>query len=358
MVTMALEGLERVLQVEENREMARRKRAMKRVQLNESDDESLDELSPLVSASLIEKALKKHTATPQVTKRAGRIWEQHFVSCALCRESFSKHRTADAKFCNECKCYVCSNCNCEVYHLSYQEELWAATEEKNEASKQAKKSKKQKKKEKRKNKTKVQTASGGGASNANGASATSKFVEDVPTCIPVPANKLKKKKRAEENNNNTTAAAAASSSSADQPALLKVNANRLNQKNGADTTMNSGSDNTPEKPARGGKASNKNKNGSSNKQNDMSQAESKKFESPSTSIGSDEDATEQHGDDAQDSYPIDFVSYLQQTGSIIALARLMDALDEGGGNNNFQLEDDLYLNPPSVLKQQSAATTS
>jgi len=341
--------------------MARRKRAMRRIQLNDSDDESLDDLSPLVSASLIEKALKKHTATPQVTKRAGRIWEQHFVSCALCRESFSKHRTADAKFCNECKCYVCSNCNCEVYHLSYQEELWAATEEKNEASKQAKKSKKQKKKEKRKNKTKVQTAGGGvgGASNANGASssATSKFVEDVPTCIPVPANKLKKKKRAGKNSTDT--AAAASSSNADQPALLKVDANQLNQKNGADTTTNSGSDNTPEKAARGGKSNNKNKNGSTKRQNDASQVESKKFESPSTSIGSDdEDATEQHGDDAQDSYPIDFVSYLQQTGSIIALARLMDALDEGGGNHNFQLEDDLYLNPPSVLKQQSAATTS
>ena len=34
-------------------------------------------------------------------------------------------------------------------------------------------------------------------------------------------------------------------------------------------------------------------------------------------------------DDSQP--PVDFVLYLQQTGSIIALARLMDALDEGHG---------------------------
>lgn len=309
MVTMALEGLERVLQVEENREMARRKRAMKRVKVNGSDDDELDE-KPLVSASLIEKALKQ-TTTPQVTKRASRIWEQHFVSCALCRKSFSKHRTADASFCNECKCYVCKNCDCKVYHLSYQEELWAASEEKNEASKQTKKSKKQKKKERRKNKNKVQK----------------EFVEDVPTCIPATLKSETNEKGVEDST---------------------VNANRLNKKEDID---NSGSDNTPEKTANSAATPGK---GSKKKKGGNRQKEPKKVESPSTSIGSDDGISEGQDDDVQDSYPIDFVSYLQQTGSIIALARLMDALDEGG--NNFQLEED-YLNPTSILKQQSAATS-
>merc|ERR1712038_157223 len=112
---------------------------------------------PLVDPSLVENAMKKPNSS-KVTKKVQQIWNDHFVSCALCNQPYSKHRVSDAKFCNECKCYVCSHCNCEVYHLSYQEELWAASEEKVVASKQAKKSKKQKKKEKRKekNKTKVQ----------------------------------------------------------------------------------------------------------------------------------------------------------------------------------------------------------
>jgi hypothetical protein len=103
----------------------------------------------LVSASLIEKAQDKHNSTA-VKKRADRIWKQHFVSCALCHESYSKHRPGDATFCEECKCHVCSKCDCRKYHLSYQEELWAATEEKTEAKKNAKKSKNKKKKQKQK----------------------------------------------------------------------------------------------------------------------------------------------------------------------------------------------------------------
>jgi len=128
MVMMALEGLERVLQVEETRLRP-----------------------PVVSADLISAARASHHSST-VIKRADRIWKQHFVSCALCHESFSKHRTADASFCEECKCYVCKNCNCRIYHLDYQEELWAASEEKTEQKKNAKKSKNKKKKEKLKQK--------------------------------------------------------------------------------------------------------------------------------------------------------------------------------------------------------------
>merc|ERR1719469_5488 len=79
MVMMALEGLERVLQVEEAKEME--------VSLEENHDAA--SRGSLVSASLIE-ALKQHKNTA-VSKRAQKIWKQHFVSCALCRESFSRH---------------------------------------------------------------------------------------------------------------------------------------------------------------------------------------------------------------------------------------------------------------------------
>jgi importin subunit alpha-1 len=149
MVSMALEGLERVLQVEKNHEIARKEKTHN----NERPR------SPLVNPSLVENAMKKPNSN-KVTKKVQQIWNEHFVSCALCNKPYSKHRTSDAKFCEECKCHVCCHCNCEVYHLSYQEELWAATEEKVTASKQAKKSKKQKKREKRKekNKTKVQVS--------------------------------------------------------------------------------------------------------------------------------------------------------------------------------------------------------
>ena len=148
MVSMALEGLERVLQVEKNNELARFEKT--------KDSTSLPQ-RPLVDPHLVENAMKK-THPTKVTKKVQQIWNEHFVSCALCKNPYSKHRLADANFCEECKCYVCSKCNCQVYHLSYQEELWAASEEKVVANKQAKKSKKQKKKEKRKekNKTKVQ----------------------------------------------------------------------------------------------------------------------------------------------------------------------------------------------------------
>ncbi len=152
MVSMALEGLERVLQVEKNNELARIEKAN-----NEGNNRPE---SPLVNPYMVENAMKKPNTSSKVNKKVQQIWNDHFVSCVLCNKPYSKHRAKDAKFCEECKCHVCSNCNCEVYHLSYQEELWAASEEKVVASKQAKKSKKQKKKEKRKekNKTKVQAS--------------------------------------------------------------------------------------------------------------------------------------------------------------------------------------------------------
>lgn len=239
MVMMALEGLERVLQVEETREMIRRE------QIENGDVEDTDGSRPptLVSAGLIEQAQQSHNSSA-VTKRADRIWKQHFVSCALCKNSYSKHRTADASFCDECKCYVCKNCNCQVYHLSYQEELWAETEQKTEQKKSSKKNKNKKKKEKAKQKKAKSDAVG---SNA-------------PSNAP---------------------------STQSKPGAGTVSESSLQDSNAADKDKAGGD------PAK--------------ETTDAVDDIEKQNQQPS----------------------IDFVSYLQQTGSIIALAKLMDAMEYG-----------------------------
>ena len=242
MVMMALEGLERVLQVEETREMLRREQ----IENGEIEDAEETRTPTLVSAALIEKARESHNSSA-VTKRADRIWKQHFVSCALCKKSFSKHRTSDATFCDECKCYVCHKCNCQVYHLSYQEELWAATEEKTEQKKSSKKNKNKKKKEKAKQKKAKQDS----------APAPKQVKEPVPEQPPT------------------------------EPA------SEVPTKQSKDADKNTESSNDP----------------------------NQKDKAPDDDGSDDEKQNEQPS--------IDFVLYLQQTGSIIALAKLMDALEYG-----------------------------
>lgn len=142
MVTMALEGIERVLQTEEARDSE---------DLCHTSEEELSQRPAILQcASLVQSVVESPHNTSAVSKRAGRIWEHHFVSCALCRNHYSRCRLRDSRFCNECKCYVCSRCDCRVYHLSYQEELWAESEERAVESKEKKKSKKAKKRQKAK----------------------------------------------------------------------------------------------------------------------------------------------------------------------------------------------------------------
>mmetsp|Transcript_13244 Transcript_13244/g.28066 ORF Transcript_13244/g.28066 Transcript_13244/m.28066 type:complete len:1178 (-) Transcript_13244:173-3706(-) len=289
MVMMALEGLERVLQVEEGRELAKRSRG--------GGDSKDDDNTPLVSASLIEKALDKHNSSA-VSKRAGRIWKQHFVSCALCHESFSRHRPADAHFCNECKCHVCSNCDCKVYHLSYQEELWATEEGKNEASKKAKKNKKAKKKAKAKEKKAK-------------ADAEEKLAQEQEKKAAAEKKQQKGKKGQRDGStvrsrSSTTASSNAESgqggkSSAEVPPVIGKHSSRKGGKKSAYSATNgSGTDEDDDDTL---PLSSPNEDGSGNKGPD-----------------------------------VDFVLYLEQTGSIIALAKLMDALDDGEENGEIDPE--------------------
>lgn len=284
MVMMALEGLERVLQVEEAREVAKR-------ESGDGDDDN-DETPTLVSASLIEKALDKHNSSA-VTKRAGRIWKQHFVSCALCHKSFSKHRPTDATFCEECKCYVCAGCDCQIYHLSYQEELWAATEEQTEAKKTAKKSKKAKKKEKQKQKKSVQ--------------------HDQPQQVQFADSKRSKTPHAHEKEGGTVRSRSSTVNSSDD----SVGDSNL-------ASMTSTAQKLPTVPTA------------------VDEEEGRKSTdgpSPTSSDIDDDDKDTQEENHEQQQAPIDFVLYLQQTGSIIALAKLMDALDYGEGIEGDDFDD-------------------
>ncbi|KAG7360826.1 Armadillo-type fold [Nitzschia inconspicua] len=280
MVMMALEGLERVLQVEETREAIRRDH----IEGGMMEDTEATRTPTLVPAALIEKARKSNNSSA-VTKRADRIWKQHFVSCALCKKSFSKHRTSDASFCDECKCYVCHNCNCKVYHLDYQEELWADETEKSEQKK--KKSKSKKKKEKAKQK---------------------KAKQDV---TPVTfADGVKDGKN--------SAPSASKSGGAEQSRSSTVSS--ASEEKDGDKDLKSTTDKSGKEP--------------------------------------DMDDDDDDGDDKQNQQPaIDFVLYLQQTGSIIALAKLMDALEYGEDLDEGLDDSELRLiREQQLLTQQQMAT--
>ncbi len=138
-VMMALEGLERVLQV------------------GETDAQRLSHggsnpYAQMTSSERI-KQLEKHKSSA-IAKRASRVWKSHFETCAICELSFNRH-SPDTKFCCECRSVVCSSCDCSVFHLSYQEELWDKLEGKETSEKKAKTAAKKSKKAKRKAKAKA-----------------------------------------------------------------------------------------------------------------------------------------------------------------------------------------------------------
>lgn len=282
MVMMALEGLERVLQVEETREIIRREQ----IENGEIDDEDDTRTPTLVSSALILKARGGHNSSA-VIKRADKIWKQHFVSCALCHRSFSKHRTTDVNFCPECKCYVCHNCDCKVYHLDYQEELWAETE-KSEQKKPSKKAKNKKKKEK----------------------AKQKKAKDLVTF----AEGVKGGTGGVPRSGKDTAAEQSRSS-----------------------TVSSGSDDKEMKSAV-----------------DDSQGTMEESKERATL---DDEMDAEVDDDKQNQQPaIDFVLYLQQTGSMIALAKLMDALEYGDDLDEGLDDSELKLIREQQMLNQEATT--
>ncbi|RLN14964.1 hypothetical protein BBI17_006600 [Phytophthora kernoviae] len=140
MVMMALEGLERILQVGE---------------LEAKRTDAPNPYASLMASANIETLVSHKSAT--VAKRASRIWQQHFVTCAICLGPFSKHSN-DTFFCAECKCNVCKICDCTVFHLKYQESLWKEETEKETSEKQARQASKRSKRQKKRQRTKERKA--------------------------------------------------------------------------------------------------------------------------------------------------------------------------------------------------------
>lgn len=348
MVMMALEGLERVLQVEEGKEMQMR-RIDAREDSNGSPGRKSSAGASLVSASLIE-ALEQHKNSA-VSKRAGKIWKQHFISCALCHQSFSRHRSSEAHFCKECKCHVCSSCNCEIYHLSYQEEFWAANEEKTQAKTLAKKSKKNKKKlKKKKQKNNKQVSSS--TSPQETVTASAQF-QDNSTA------ESKLNIRAKESNN--PVAPSVSNTEDDSVAISRSSSvSSFSEIGGSASRGRQSSQNHPPINELGFLPHNSKRKDLSEKSSSPSRLRVDIMKRPqidserrmlcssnskgvkinnkmSSATGSD---YEEYDDDEMDDVlndkrakekdysDIDLVHYLEQTGSIIALSRLLDQLDD------------------------------
>ncbi|RHY65574.1 hypothetical protein DYB30_010395 [Aphanomyces astaci] len=133
MVMMALEGLERILQVGE---------------LEAKRTDAPNPYASLMASANIETLVSHKSAT--VAKRATRIWQQHFVTCAICSGAFSKHSN-DTFFCAECKCNVCKNCDCT-------ESLWKEETEKETSEMKAKAASKRNKRQKKRQRTKERKA--------------------------------------------------------------------------------------------------------------------------------------------------------------------------------------------------------
>ena len=107
---------------------------------------------PDISMSSSSSLSMSSTGSVQIAKQASKIWREHFVTCQICSNAYSK-LSSSVKYCAECKCFVCMKCDCEVFHLSYQESLWEESKEekvsKSKKKKQKAKAKKEKEKEKR-----------------------------------------------------------------------------------------------------------------------------------------------------------------------------------------------------------------
>jgi len=336
MVMMALEGIERVLQTEEARDSE---------DLYHASEEELGQRPTIMKcASLIKTVVAGGSphgnASSAVSKRARRIWDHHFVSCALCHNNYSRCRLRDSHFCNECKCHVCSKCDCRVYHLSYQEELWKEDEEKDKERGKAKKSKKAKKKQKAKERQQklaekkaaqaqqppqyqlqpplkaassralLSAAASPGEGKGSPSSETTEFKNNQCTFVGEPSEPSSRKGGADKQ--------CILVGEPPEPSSRKVSANKeANIDKGKPTTTHHSAGrkkSTSASPSRDTIAS-----GETTTDSLLGSGGAEISEANST-LGSGGESN----NGAQP--PIDLVQYLQQTGSIIALAKLLDSL--------------------------------
>eukprot|EP00943_MAST-04B_sp_MAST-4B-sp1_P009341 g9341.t1 len=112
--------------------------------------------------------LLQKSADPVLSKRASNLWNDYFISCALCSQIFGKN-ARDSFYCKECKCMVCKKCDCTKFHLSYQLSQWDEmyAEEEAEKSNKAKAKKKKRKKKKQREKVKKKATEDEDGSTSN-----------------------------------------------------------------------------------------------------------------------------------------------------------------------------------------------
>ena len=119
-----------------------------------------------VAEDLLEH-IEKGKDEAEELKRKPPILKIEKINCCLCNDVFAKEKgeTTLYRYCQECRGYICSKCNCESYHLSFQESLWSSIEEEERAEQEkedirkAKNTKKnRKKRQKRRSKRKASLA--------------------------------------------------------------------------------------------------------------------------------------------------------------------------------------------------------
>ncbi|KAL3774740.1 hypothetical protein ACHAWO_012065 [Cyclotella atomus] len=266
MIMMSMEGLERVLQTEEAKDATD-------LRANNGTSVGLAQRPVIVvCAKLINGVMELNHSSSAAAKRAKRIWDTHFIACALCHGFFSRHRIHDSRFCHECKCHVCCNCDCRVYHLSYQEELWAEDDEKAEAKTKNKKNKNKKKKAAKKK-----------------VGPPVKIADDAKNLSEPAKAAAEKSKPDNAGSSSSTKELDASNQSA--PPLTADNKNRLASETNEQRSSSRGT-----------------------------------IDDDSTSLDAENLGALDEPPENNNEESIDLVSYLQQTGSIIALAKLMDSL--------------------------------
>ena len=82
--------------------------------------------------------------------------EMPHMECALCGTTFVNRVSSFSRytFCKECRCYVCSKCDCKQYHLDFQKQLWVCIEQDERDEETRKKTQKTSKNRKRKERRK------------------------------------------------------------------------------------------------------------------------------------------------------------------------------------------------------------
>ena len=78
--------------------------------------------------------LHEASVTPSsFQKQALSFFTTYFVACGICHRYYlwerdervtGSRRDPDLTFCSECNCFVCSGCDCSVFHLDYQLAHW------------------------------------------------------------------------------------------------------------------------------------------------------------------------------------------------------------------------------------------